>query len=70
MAKKYFIADAIEHPGALRRTASKEGLLNAGKHATLSYSDLKTLAGSKNAITAKRARLALVMRGFKHHDQG
>lgn len=67
MARK-FIAGAIKHPGALRRTASKEGLLHAGKHDQLSYSDLKELAASKNALTAKRARFALTLRGFHHHE--
>jgi hypothetical protein len=68
VATKHFIAGAIKHPGALRRTAVKKGLLG-GEHDSLSYSDLKKLMASSNPTTAKRARLALTLRGFHHHEK-
>lgn len=63
---KKFIAGAIKHPGALRRTAAHEHLL-AGEHDTLSYGDLVKLKNSPNKKVAQRARFALELRGFRHH---
>ena len=56
MAKKHWMAGAVKHPGALRATAKREGLISGGE--ALSASDLDKLARSKNPTTRKRAALA------------
>lgn len=58
MAEK-FIQKAIKHPGALRKT------LKVKKGETIPVAKLKKAEHSKNPTTAKRARLAETMRGFK-----
>ena len=55
MAKKW-MADAVEHKGALRRTAKAEGLIKGDEK--LSGADLDKLSKSKNPTTRKRASLA------------
>lgn len=58
MAEK-FIQKAIKHPGALRAT------LKVKKGEKIPLAKLKKAEHSKNPTTAKRARLAETMRGFK-----
>lgn len=62
MAKEKFIAKAIKHPGALRETAKRIGLISGGE--ALSKQDLERLARSKNPKTAERARFAEELRTF------
>jgi hypothetical protein len=52
MAKKW-IAGAIKHPGALRKTLGAKNNIPAGKLAT---------AAKKGGVTGKRARLAQTLR--------
>ncbi len=47
---------AVKHPGALRATAKRMGLITGGE--ALSAADLQKLARSKNPTTRKRAALA------------
>lgn len=54
--QKDFIKGAISHPGALRVTAKRLGLITGGE--ALSAQDIQTLARSKDKTTAKRARFA------------
>ncbi len=58
MAKKFWIAKAIKHPGALRKTLkAKEGEdIPAKKLAA---------AAKKKGVTGKRARLAMTLGKFK-----
>lgn len=58
MAKK-FIAGAIKHPGALRATAKRDGLIKGSEK--LSKNDIGKLEKSKNPTTAKRAELAATL---------
>lgn len=60
MAKK-FLKQAIKHPGALRATAKRMGLISGDE--TLSQSDLDKLK-AKGGKTAQRARLAETMKKF------
>lgn len=58
MAKKFFIAAAIKHPGALRKSLkAKEG----------KNIPMKKLveAAKKKGIIGRRARLALTLKKFK-----
>lgn len=64
MAAKHWIAGAIKHPGALRATAKKLGMISGGE--ALSRDDLEKLARSKNGKTAKRARFAEELKSFRH----
>ena len=57
-----FIQDAIKQPGALRATAESEGAMVDGK-IKKSWLEEKSKGNDK---TAKRARLALTLRGLKH----
>lgn len=52
MAKKNWIAGAIKHPGALKKS------LHVAKGKTIPAAKLKKAEHSKNPKTAKRARLA------------
>jgi hypothetical protein len=55
---KNWIAGAIKHPGALRKTLGvKKGKIPANKLAA---------AAKKGGVTGKRARLALTLKSFKH----
>lgn len=60
---KDFIKGAIKHPGALRATAKRLGLITGGE--ALSALDLQKLARSKDKTTVKRARFAQELRSFK-----
>jgi len=62
MAKK-FIAGAIRHPGSLRATAKRKGLIRDGEK--LSEADLKKLAASGDATTRKRVALARTLRKLR-----
>lgn len=53
---KDFIKGAIKHPGALRATAKRMGMITGGE--AMSAMDLQKLARSKNPKTAKRAQFA------------
>lgn len=66
MAKNW-IAGAIKHPGALKATAQKEGMIKKG--GTLSTADIGKLKKSSNPTTAKRANLAQTLMGM-HHKKG
>lgn len=57
MAKKW-IQDAIKHPGALKET------LGVKKGEKIPAAKLKKAENSKNPTTAKRARLAEVLKSF------
>lgn len=57
MAKNW-IAGAIKHPGALRKTA---GVKKGQKIPTKKLSSL----AKKGGVTGKRARLAETLKGFK-----
>jgi hypothetical protein len=59
MAKKKWIAGAIEHPGALREK------LGAKKGENIPAAKLKKAEHSRNPTTAKEARLAETFKGFK-----
>lgn len=65
MAKNW-IAGAIKHPGALRRTAKSAGLLEGDE--TLSDSDLSTLKTkakkSGNTTLLRRVNLAKTLKSF------
>ena len=58
MAKKKWIKDAIKKPGALRKT------LKAKKGKDIPEEKLEKAAKGKGK-TAKRARLAVLLKGFK-----
>jgi len=58
MARKW-IAAAIKHPGALRRTARRKGLIKGEEK--LSASDLEKLE-AMGGVTGRRARLAQTLR--------
>ena len=47
---------AVKHPGALRATAKRMGLISGGE--ALTAGDLNKLARSKDPTTRKRAALA------------
>jgi hypothetical protein len=64
MAKKNWIAGAINKRGSLRATAIHDGLIKSGQ--SLTKSDLSKLAKSKDKKTAARARLAMTLRSFHH----
>ena len=59
MAEKKWIAGAIKKPGALRKT------LGVKKGEKIPAAKLKKAEHSKNPTTAKRARLAETLKGFK-----
>jgi hypothetical protein len=61
VAEKW-IAGAIQHKGALRRTAKRKGLIK-GKE-KLSLSDLASLAASGSTTTKRRANLAKTLRRY------
>lgn len=54
-----FIAGAIKHKGALRKTAKSEGLIKGSEK--LSKTDIGKLEKSKNPTTRKRAELAATL---------
>ena len=58
-SKTKWIAGAIKKPGALRKT------LGVKKGEKIPESKLKKAEHSKNPTTAKRARLAETLKGFK-----
>jgi hypothetical protein len=64
MASKKWMAGAIKHPGALRDTAKRAGLITGGE--TLSAHDIAVLSRSKNPTTRKRAALAKTFKAAKH----
>jgi hypothetical protein len=51
-----WMAAAVKHPGALRATAKREGLIRGDQ--TLSHRVLAKLANSKDPKTRRRATLA------------
>lgn len=55
MVKKHWIAGAIKHPGALRKT------LGAKKGKPIPSSKLRA-AAKKGGVTGRRARLALTLK--------
>ena len=57
-----WIKGAIKHPGALKATAKRKGMIKGDQ--SLSQADLNKLAKSKNPTTAKRANLAKTLKGF------
>lgn len=57
---RYFIAGAIKHPGALRKTAG----VKAGHK--IPAKKLRELA-HEGGVTGRRARFAEELRGFHHH---
>jgi hypothetical protein len=61
MTKNKWIQDAIKHRGALRKTASKQGLIKGDEK--LSMSDLNKLE-KEGGKTAKQASLAKTLRTF------
>jgi hypothetical protein len=61
MTKNKWIQDAIKHRGALRKTATKEGLIKGDEK--LSMSDLNKLE-KEGGKTAKQASLAKTLRSF------
>lgn len=62
---KQFIAGAIKHPGALRATAKRMGLVHGD--APLTETVLGKLRESKNPTTRRRANLAETL---KHMRKG
>lgn len=56
MANNKWMQGAVKHPGALRATAKREGLIKGDEK--LSSSDLSKLKKSKDPTTRKRAVLA------------
>lgn len=59
-AKKNWIAGAVKHPGALRKTLGvKEG------H-NIPEKKLEKAARSKNPLTSRRAIFAETLKSFKH----
>lgn len=58
-AKKNWIAGAVKKPGALRET------LGVKKGEKIPEKKLKKAEKSKNPTTARRARLAETLKGFK-----
>lgn len=61
MAKKNWIKGAIKHPGALRATAKRKGLVKGDE--PLSATDLEELS-AMGGKTAKRAALAKTLKGM------
>jgi hypothetical protein len=59
MAGKW-IAKAIRHPGALRATAKRKGLIHGEE--TLSSSDLASLRKSGSTTTKRRVALAQTLK--------
>ena len=57
---KMWIQKAIKHPGALRKT------LGAKKGEPIPAAKLQKAANSENPKTAKRANLALTLKGLSH----
>ncbi len=60
-SKKGWIAGAIKRPGALRAKAKKAGAMKGGKIKPSWLED----KSKGNSRTAKQARLAEMLRGFK-----
>lgn len=60
--KKDWIKGAIKHPGALRASAKRDGMVKGDQK--LSKKDIAELEHSKSATTRKRADLAMVLAGF------
>lgn len=67
MAKKKWIAGAIEHPGSLRRKAKRAGLIKGDEE--LSAEDIAKLKKSKNATTAKQANLAATLKKMRRRKK-
>lgn len=68
-APKKWISEAVHKTGALRSRLQDAGLAKSGKR--LSIASLKKAAtGELGPQTAKRAKLALTMRGFKKRKKG
>ena len=59
MAKKFWIQDAIKHPGALRETAKTP------KGKNIPVEKLRSMA-TEPGKTGQRARLAKTLRSFHH----
>jgi len=59
MAKKNWIAEAIKHPGALRKE------LHVKEGEKIPAAKLKKAEHSKNPILAKRAHLAETLKGLR-----
>lgn len=64
MAKKW-ISGAIKHPGALRATAKRDGLLHGDQKITRTI--LGKLAKSGDATTKKRVALAKTLMSMHGH---
>ena len=62
MSNKRWIAGAIKHPGALRATAKRRGLISGDEK--LSLSDLGKLAKGGSTTTKRRVALAKTLRKF------
>lgn len=65
---KYWIKDAIAHPGALRQKAMKQGLLK-DENDTLSVTDLKKLE-AEGGKTAEQAHLAQTLENMHNKMEG
>ena len=61
----HFMATAVKHPGALRATAKRKGLIHGDQ--TLSHAVLEKLKHSKDATTRKRATLAETFAAHRPH---
>lgn len=62
-----WIQGAIKHPGALRNTAREEGGMSEDGKIKRSWLEEKAKGSDR---TARRARLALELRGFHHKKKG
>jgi hypothetical protein len=60
MADKNWIKGAIKHPGSLRAT------LGAKKGEPIPAKKLASATHSQNPTTAKRANLAMTLKGLRH----
>jgi hypothetical protein len=60
-----WMSGAVKHPGALRATAKREGLIHGNE--TLSHRVLERLKRSKNPTTKRRATLAETFAAHRPH---
>lgn len=65
MAEKHWIAGAVKHPGALKATAKREGLLHSGGKITRTM--LGKLAKTGGTKTKKRVALAKTLMSMHGH---
>ncbi len=64
MAAAHWMAGAVKHPGALRATAKRMGMLKGDE--PLSILDVKRLKRSSDPLTRKRATLAQTFMRARH----